>query len=101
MTCIPLCPSVEGDDFETGPFEVTFVAGETTSSSRACVDIGLMDDDRYESDHTFSVTATTASPPAVLVDTVAAVVITIKDDDGEYKSKESKIVMFVCKHTDV
>ncbi len=78
---------VEGEDFDPGPYEAVFVAGQTNSSSCACVDIVLMDDDIFGSDHIFLVVSTTATPSAVSVVSTSAFV-TIKDDDGELYTSE-------------
>ncbi len=69
-------------DFDPGPYEAVFLAGQTNSSSRTCVDVVLMDDDIFESDHSFQVLATAATPSAVSVNSTA-MLVTIKDDDGE------------------
>ncbi len=58
------------------------MAGETNSSSRTCVDIIVVDDDIFESDHLFVVTISAATPSAVTVDSIT-LVVTIIDDDGE------------------
>ncbi len=73
---------VENEDFDPGPYEAVFVAGQTNSSSRACVDVVLMDDDIFESDHSFQVLFTSATPSAVSVIS-NPMFMTIKDNDGE------------------
>ncbi len=70
------------EDFDPGPYDAVFLAGETNSSSRTCVDITILDDDIFESDHTFVVSISAATPSAVIVDSMP-VSVTIIDDDGE------------------
>ncbi len=73
---------VQGRDFDPGPYEAVFMAGQTNSSSRACVDVALFEDDIFETDHNFQVLTTAATLSAVSVDSTA-MLVTIKDDDGE------------------
>ncbi len=82
IDCVLFVSLDQDEDFDPGPYEAVFVAGQTNSSSRACVDIVLMDDEIFESDHGFLVMATTATISAVSVDSTP-VFVTIKDDDGE------------------
>ena len=53
----------------------------SSSVSRACVNITITDDDRYEEDETFDVIVTTDEPRVTIGPDTASIVIF--DDDGE------------------
>ncbi len=74
--------TVANEDFDPGPYDAVFLAWETNSSSRACVDVSIVDDDIFESDHNFTMTISAATPSTVIVDSIT-VLVTIFDDDGE------------------
>ncbi len=80
--CVLFASLVQNEDFDPGPYEAVFLAGQTNSSSRACVDVVVMDDDIFESDHDFQVLAIAATPSAVSVSFIP-MFVTIKDNDGE------------------
>ncbi len=53
------------------------------NQSRACVDIGIVNDAVFESDHTFQITITSATPSNILIDeSRMSSNVTINDDDG-------------------
>ena len=61
-----------GDDYEPGPYSVTFTVGST----RQCTEIDINDDDTPEDDETFIVTI----PPSTDVIPPDPTIVTIVDD---------------------
>ena len=76
--------SAEGEDYETGgPIEATFPSSTTSNGDSACVDITILDDMAYESDHSFGIILGSATPDAVIIGNQFAFV-NILDNDGEW-----------------
>ena len=74
---------MNGDDFVLpDPLEATFPSGTVTNGTQACLNIIIVDDDIFESDHSFGVILLSASPPLVSVDSPTFSTITIQDNDG-------------------
>ena len=69
-----------GDDYETGPFNVTIPAGEISVS----FNVSLINDNVFEANESFILTIDSSSlPSGVLVQPDCMTVVTIVDDDGE------------------
>ena len=68
-----------GDDYKSGPFNVTIPTGETT----AYFNISVIDDDVFEADESFSVTIDPSSlSSTLLLRPSCLLIIRIVDDDG-------------------
>ena len=69
-----------GDDYKTGPFNVTIPAGEISVS----FNVSLINDNVFEANESFILTIDSSSlPSGVLVQPDCMTVVTIVDDDGE------------------
>ena len=69
-----------GDDFESGPFNITIPAGE----SQVSFNISIIDDDVFEGNESFSVTIDPSSLPSrIILFSTCLLNVTIVDDDGE------------------
>ena len=76
---------VEGDDFVLpDPLEATFPSGTVTNGTQACLNITIVDDDVFESDHNFGIRLTLVSLPSVTTNPPTISNITIQDNDCEY-----------------
>ena len=53
-----------------------------TDGTQACLNIAIVDDGVFESDHNFGIILTSASLPEVTVDAPTFSTITIQDNDG-------------------
>ena len=73
--------SVAGSDYVAGPLQATF---PTTSveGSTSCVDIVILQDIAFESNHSFGVEVTSATPSVVMVGTPHEGTVTILDDES-------------------
>ena len=54
-----------------------------TDGTQACLNITIVDDAAFESDHSFGILLTSASLPSVSVDPPIFSTITIQDNDGK------------------
>ena len=71
----------EGDDYDSGPYNVTFIAGTTSVS----FDVPIIDDDIVESRETFNLAVTSSSLPNNVYRGVPNVTtVTILDDEGTF-----------------
>ena len=74
---------VEGDDFILpDPLEATFPSGTVTNGTQACLNITIVDDDVFESDHDFGIILNSTSLSSVTVDAPTFSTIIIQDNDG-------------------
>ena len=74
---------IEGDDFVLpDPLEAVVPSGTVTDGTQACLNIAIVDDGVFESDHGFGIILVSASLPAVTVDAPIFSTITIQDNDG-------------------
>ena len=81
---------IGGDDYPSGPYEVTFPAGVTSMS----FNISVNDDDIYEDDENFILTINIDSlPDGIITGSPSAVIMIIRDDDSKC------IHMYVCECT--
>ena len=64
-----------------------------TNGTQACLNITIVDDDVFESDHDFGVFLAAASPPSVAVGFPTFSIITIQDNDG--KSTDISSIVFL------
>ena len=68
-----------GDDYESGPFNITIPAGE----SLVPFNISIIDDDVFEGNESFCITVDRSSLPSrIIVSAVCLSIATIVDDDG-------------------
>ena len=68
-------------DYQSGPYEVTFIAGTTEAS----FNVSLTDDFIFERNEKFMITIDPSSLPSnVTVGDPDQVTVTIVDNDGEY-----------------
>ena len=73
---------VNGDDFVLpDPLEAVFPSGTVTDGTEACLNIAIVDDVVFESDHSFGIILLSTSLPSVAV-SVTLSIITIQDNDG-------------------
>ena len=73
---------VEGDDFVLpDPLEAVVPSGTVTDGTQACLNIAIVDDGVFESDHGFGIILLSASLPSVSVSPTLST-ITIQDNDG-------------------
>ena len=71
-----------GDDYGSGPFNVTFPAGMTSNS----FDIPITDDTIFEGNETFTVTIVSSTLSTQVMEGVGCVVtVTIIDDDSKFR----------------
>ena len=71
---------LENDDYESGPYNVTFFAGTTTTS----FNVSINNDYVLENDETFHLTIRPPSAPdGVIVDSLVQTTVTIEDFDGK------------------
>ena len=83
----------ENDDYSSGPYTVTFLAGVTSVP----FNVSITDDNVLEDDENFLLTIDTSSlPNNVTVDNPSQATVTIVDNDGMYIS--SNITNIVDKH---
>ena len=77
-TCV--CTYVESNDYVSGPYFAGFPFGGMTSSA---VEIFIIDDDKFETNESFSLTIINSSslPSRVLVKPDCVLMITITDND--------------------
>ena len=69
-----------GVDYDSGPYTVTFSAGQT----RAPFNISINDDDIFEMNENFVLTINESSlPSGIAVNTPNETIVTIVDDDGK------------------
>ena len=73
--------SVAGSDYVPGPLQVTF-STSSVEGSTSCVDIGILQDIAFESNHSFGVEVTSATPLVVMVGTPREGTVTILDDES-------------------
>ena len=79
--CRQLCHNIiGGEDYSSGPYNVTFTAG-TTNSSFA---ISISDDNTFEDNESFTLTITSPTNIITAGDPLQATV-TIVDDEGNVK----------------
>ena len=64
-----------------GPLQVTF-STSSVEGSTSCVDIGILQDSAFESNHSFGVEVTSATPLVVMVGTPREGTVTILDDES-------------------
>ena len=85
---------VQDDDFILpDPLEATFPSGTVTNGTKACLNITIVEDDVFESDHDFGIFLVSASLPSVTVDPSLTIsTVTIQDNDG--KCTDSSSMMF-------
>ena len=76
VSVIIVIPLQGGDDYNSGPYNVTFIAGMTTTSFV----ISLIDDDAREDNESFTLTIDSSPVP---VNDPNAVTVTIVDHDGK------------------
>ena len=70
-----------GEDYDSGPYTVTFPAG----TQRASFDVPITDDDVFEGDETFDVTIISNTlPDGVSAGTPGSATVTIVDDDRKW-----------------
>ena len=78
------------DDYSSGPYTVTFLAGVTSVP----FNVSITDDNVLEDDENFSLTIDTSSLPSnVTVDNPSQATVTIVDNDGTYISSIMNIVI--------
>ena len=81
-----------GDDYDFGPYTVTFPAGMTS----AALSILITDDEIYESDEAFYLNIDRLSlPPNVAVGDISQVTVNILNDDGNFSYSYICIATFV------
>ena len=76
-----LVHSVAGSDYEAGPLQATF-STSSMEGSTSCVDIVILHDVAFESNHSFGVEVTSATPSVVMVGTPSEETVTILDDES-------------------
>ena len=72
-----MCHNITGDDYDSGPYDITFTAGTTSSSFT----ITINDDNTFEDNESFVVTITSL-PSIINVGSPRQATVTIIDDDG-------------------
>ena len=73
-----MCHNITGgDDYDSGPYDITFTAGTTSSSFT----ITIEDDNTFEDNESFVVTITSL-PSIITVGSPRQATVTIIDDDG-------------------
>ena len=71
---------IGGDDYHSGPYNITFPAGVTTVS----FNISIHDDDMYEDDENFTLTINNNSlPDGIITGSPSTIIMIIKDDDSK------------------
>ena len=71
---------LENDDYESGPYNVTFFAGTTAAS----FNVSIINDDVLENDETFHLTIRPPSAPDnVIVGEPVQATVTVADFDGK------------------
>jgi len=73
--------SVAGCDYKAGPLQATF-STSSMEGSTSCVDIVILQDIAFESNHSFGVEVTSATPSVVIVGTPGEETVTILDDES-------------------
>jgi len=69
-----------GVDYNSGPYSVTFTAGQTSVS----FDVPINDEDIFEDDENFSLTINPSSlPPSCSLGDPSSATVTIVNDEGE------------------
>ena len=73
--------TVAGSDYVAGPLQATFPTSSVEGST-SCVDIGILQDLTFESDHSFGIDVISATPSVVVVGTPSEETVTILDDES-------------------
>ena len=73
--------TVAGSDYVAGPLQATFPTSSVEGST-SCVDIGILQDQALESNHSFGVEVISATPSVVVVGTPSEETVTILDDES-------------------
>ena len=73
--------SVADSDYVAGPLQVTFPTSSVEGST-SCVDIDILQDMAFESNHSFGVEVISATPSVVVVGTPSEETVTILDDES-------------------
>ena len=90
--------STGGVDYESGPYTVTFHAGQTSVS----FNVSLTDDKILEPNEQFVLTINSSSlPNGFTVDNPSQVVVTIIDNDSECHLLVHKLTMCNCHNANV
>ena len=75
--------ALAGFDYTSVSSAETFISASTNNAVR-CISVSIVDDNALEADQTFTVTLSTPDMSVVLGTT--ATVVTIRDNDGLYRS---------------
>ena len=82
-----------GVDYDSGPYTVTFTAGDTSAS----VSVPINDDDILEDDEDFTLTIMSGTlPDGVTRDGAGQTIITLVDDEGEVILTVAIIYSLTC-----
>lgn len=75
-------PPGPGEDYNPINLQVTFSSEQVNNEDRECIIIEIIDDNDFESDHTFEVQIASLTPSTVASSSGTAIVI-IQDNNGD------------------
>ena len=96
LTCMFHYPPVAGEDYDGGPYTVTFAS----DANMACTDVTIIDDEIFEGDQNFFIDIVV--PPEVPLTPMGRANVTIQDDDtGDMPCKLQTVVVLTIKHSSI